>query len=69
MDQRLQAYQHGWVRLQGDHKSSYKQAKKVMGDLVGETQTAFVQGRQILDGALIACEVVQWLKNKRKSIV
>ena len=36
--------------------------KGVMNGLVGETQTAFVHGRQILDGALIACETVQWLK-------
>ena len=28
-----------------------------------------MQGRQILDGALVACEVVQWLKNKKKSAV
>ena len=39
----------------------------VMAQLVGESQFAFVQGRQILDGALIACEVVQWLKKKRKA--
>lgn len=43
--------------------------RKVMGDLVGKTQTTFVHRRQILDGALIACEVVQWLRNKRKSSV
>ena len=30
----------------------------VMGSLVGEVQTAFIKGRQILDGALIACETV-----------
>ena len=43
--------------------------RKVMGNLVEETQTAFVQDRQILDGALIACEAIQWLKNKRKSVM
>lgn len=32
--------------------------KKVMPSLVGETQTAFVMERQILDGALIANEIV-----------
>ena len=41
--------------------------KGVMNGLVGETQTAFVQGRQILDGALIACETVQSLKRKKQS--
>ena len=38
-----------------------------MNGLVGETQTAFVHGRQILDGALIACEIVHWLKRIKKS--
>lgn len=32
--------------------------QRVIGQLVGETQSAFVQGRQILDGALIVYEVV-----------
>ena len=38
----------------------------VMDCLVGETQTPLVQGRQILDGTLIACEAVHWLKSKKK---
>ncbi|XP_025678707.1 uncharacterized protein [Arachis hypogaea] len=32
--------------------------RTVMPDLVGETQSAFVKGRKIHDGALIACETV-----------
>ena len=40
--------------------------RRVMDGLVGETQTAFVQGRQILDGALIANEAVHWIKRRKK---
>ena len=40
----------------------------VMDGLVGETQSAFVQGTQILNGALIANEVVHWAKKKKKKI-
>jgi len=40
--------------------------KTVMADLVGEAQTAFISGRQILDGALIANEIVSWLKKGNK---
>ncbi|XP_057761062.1 uncharacterized protein LOC130981487 [Arachis stenosperma] len=41
--------------------------RKVMPGLVGETQSAFVKGKKIHDGALIACETVQWLKARKKS--
>ncbi|XP_057746700.1 uncharacterized protein LOC130965964 [Arachis stenosperma] len=37
----------------------------VMPCLVGETQSAFVKVRKIHDGALIACETVQWLKMRK----
>ncbi|XP_072077796.1 uncharacterized protein [Arachis hypogaea] len=40
---------------------------KIMPGLVGETHSAFVQGRKIHDGILIACETVQWLKLRKKS--
>nr|XP_025628354.1 uncharacterized protein LOC112721509 [Arachis hypogaea] len=40
--------------------------RRVIPDLVGETQSAFVQGRKIHDAALIACEIVQWLKQRKK---
>ncbi|XP_015969771.1 uncharacterized protein LOC107493198 [Arachis duranensis] len=39
-----------------------RRIRKVMPNLVGETQSAFVQGRKTHDGALIACETVHWLR-------
>ena len=38
----------------------------MIADLVGEAQTAFISGRQILDGALIMNELVSWMKKGRK---
>ncbi|XP_057723562.1 uncharacterized protein LOC130939475 [Arachis stenosperma] len=42
-----------------------RRMRSVMPHLVGETQTAFVKGRKIHDGALIASETVQWLKMRK----
>ena len=40
---------------------------EVLLHLVGESQSAFVKGRQILNGALVANEVVNWLKKTKSS--
>ncbi|XP_072081072.1 uncharacterized protein [Arachis hypogaea] len=47
-------------------KVMVQRMRAVMPGLVGETQSAFVKGRKIHDGALIACETVQWLKMRKK---
>ena len=44
--------------------------KKVMGKVVSSTQNAFVEGRQILDAALIANEAIDsMLKNKESGVL
>ncbi|XP_052114173.1 uncharacterized protein LOC107478348 [Arachis duranensis] len=44
-----------------------RRMRSVMPGLVGESQSAFVKGRKIHDGALIACKTVHWLKRQRKA--
>nr|GEZ92325.1 RNA-directed DNA polymerase, eukaryota [Tanacetum cinerariifolium] len=39
---------------------------KVISDLVSDTQSAFVSGRQILDGPFILDELLQWCKRRNK---
>ena len=46
-----------------------RRLREVLPKLVGETQSAFVKDRQILDGALIANETVNWLRKKKKSSI
>ncbi|XP_016199963.1 uncharacterized protein LOC107640969 [Arachis ipaensis] len=45
-----------------------RRMQHVMPGLVGKTRSAFVQGRKIHDGALIACETVQWVKSRKKEL-
>ncbi|KAJ9560001.1 hypothetical protein OSB04_005161 [Centaurea solstitialis] len=40
--------------------------KKVIGKVISDTQSAFIKGRNILDGILIANEVVDYIRNKKK---
>jgi len=43
--------------------------RMVMGSLIAETQTTFVKGRQILDGILIANEVVDEARKSKKELM
>ncbi|XP_016178310.1 uncharacterized protein LOC107620695 [Arachis ipaensis] len=47
-------------------KMLVRRMRGVMPGLVGETQSAFAKGRKIHDGALIACETVQWIERGRR---
>ncbi|KAJ0578263.1 putative RNA-directed DNA polymerase [Helianthus annuus] len=40
--------------------------KKVMGEMISESQSAFLKDRYILDGPLVLNEVLAWLKRKSK---
>nr|GFB72253.1 RNA-directed DNA polymerase, eukaryota, reverse transcriptase zinc-binding domain protein [Tanacetum cinerariifolium] len=41
----------------------------VILDLVSDTQSAFVSGRQILDGPFILDEILNWCKRKKKQVI
>lgn len=43
--------------------------KQVVSRVIGEAQTAFLGGRNILDGVLIANEVVDWWKKSKKGLI
>ncbi|GJZ47895.1 putative RNA-directed DNA polymerase, eukaryota, reverse transcriptase zinc-binding domain protein [Tanacetum coccineum] len=45
--------------------STSKRVKKAMGNVVGDVQNAFIKGRFILDGVLIANKTVDYLKKNR----
>ena len=42
--------------------------KKVMGNIIEDTQSAFITGRFILDGLLVINEITSWARRSGKSI-
>ncbi|GJT70370.1 cysteine-rich receptor-like protein kinase [Tanacetum coccineum] len=48
------------------YKILAERIKKVIGGLIGDEQNAFIKGRFILDGSLIANEAFDFLKKKKK---
>lgn len=43
--------------------------RKVIASIISDTQTSFIAGRQILDGILIANEIVDEVKIKKREIL
>lgn len=43
-----------------------RRLQKVMNHLIGSLQSSFIQGRQILDGALVASELIDSLKRSKE---
>ncbi|PNX68616.1 cysteine-rich receptor-like protein kinase, partial [Trifolium pratense] len=62
-----------WADIQGLYKILAKvlasRLRHVMGSVISESQTAFVKGRQILDGILIANEVVDEARRSKKELL
>ena len=50
------------------YKILARRLSKVLPSLIGESQTVFIKHRQILDGALIANEVVWWVKKSKQKV-
>lgn len=42
-----------------------KRLKEVLGGIISKSQSAFVSGRQILDGVVIADEMINVVRKKR----
>lgn len=49
-------------------KVSVRRSKEVLKEIIGESQRAFVEDRQILDGDLIANELIH-IKNDKKQVI
>lgn len=48
------------------YKSLVGRLKLILGDLIREFQSAFVPSRQMINNCLIAHEVIDWVKRRKK---
>ncbi|XP_071734542.1 secreted RxLR effector protein 78-like [Rutidosis leptorrhynchoides] len=49
--------------------SSFYEKAPVIDSVISNEQTAFIQGRQILDGPLMLSEIIGWFKKKKKNLL
>ena len=49
-------------------KALASRLKKVLGTAIGEVQTAFISGRNILDGPMITNEICSWAKKAKQKL-
>lgn len=50
-------------------KTLASRLKTVIGDLIGEVQSAYIEGRNILDGPIIVNEIWSWAKRIKKKVL
>nr|GEY46384.1 RNA-directed DNA polymerase, eukaryota [Tanacetum cinerariifolium] len=55
--------------VEGDENSKKFTAFLVIGDIVSQEQSAFIKGRQIMDGPLILDEVISWRKARKEQLI
>ncbi|GJY09334.1 hypothetical protein Tco_0377519 [Tanacetum coccineum] len=58
--------------VKGDENSKFFHANrlsKVIDSVISHEQSAFIAGRQILDGPLILSEVIDWYKKRKKKML
>ncbi|KAL4554959.1 hypothetical protein LXL04_037569 [Taraxacum kok-saghyz] len=58
-----------WRRLGGVAAEGANRVAQVIGSVISIEQSAFIKGRQILDGVLMVNEVVRWAKLKKQKMM
>nr|GEY44124.1 cysteine-rich receptor-like protein kinase [Tanacetum cinerariifolium] len=57
------------MSIQSNRKILAKWLSQVISSVVGEVQMAYIKGRQIFDGHIIADEVITWAKKYKKKLM